>query len=66
MAWKIVLTFRTNSKGEQVPFNEQSISPFNFDGDPQLLQAIGLMFFGVLIILILENISSKKNPIETS
>ena len=64
--WKIVLTFRTNSKGEQVPFNEQSISPFNFDGDPQLLQAIGLMVFGVLIILILENISSKKNPIETS
>lgn len=64
--WKIVLTFRTNSKGEQVPFNEQSISPFNFDGDPQLLQAIGLMVIGVLFILILENISSKKNPIETS
>ena len=58
--WKIVLSSRTNSKGEQVPLNEESISPFNFDGDPQLLQAIGLMVFGILIILILENISTKK------
>ena len=58
--WKVALTFRTNSKGIEVPLNEQSISPFNFDGDPQLLQAIGLMVFGILIILILEKISIKK------
>ena len=64
--WKETLTFRTNSKGAQVPLNEKSISPFNFDGDPQLLQAITLMVFGILIILILEKISAKKNPIETS
>jgi putative membrane protein len=64
--WKETLTFRTNSKGVQVPLNEESISPFNFDGDPQLLQAIVLMVFGVLIILILEKISAKKKPIETS
>jgi len=64
--WKETLTFRTNSKGIQVPLNEKSISPFNFDGDPQLLQAITLMVFGILIILILEKISTKKKPIETS
>ncbi|MDC1266235.1 DUF368 domain-containing protein [Flavobacteriaceae bacterium] len=64
--WKITLTFRTNSKGVKVPLNEESISPFSFDGDPQLLQAIGLMVFGILIILILEKISIKKNTIETS
>lgn len=64
--WKEVLTFRTNSKGKQVPLNEESISPFNFDGDPQLLQAVGLMVFGVLIILVLEKISTKKKPVETS
>ena len=64
--WKIALTFRTNSKGVKVPLNEKSISPFSFDGDPQLLQAIGLMVFGILIILILEKISIKKNTIETS
>tara|TARA_B110000967_G_scaffold65263_1_gene67343 strand:- start:736 stop:1632 length:897 start_codon:yes stop_codon:yes gene_type:complete len=64
--WKVALTFRTNSKGIKVPLNEESISPFNFDGDPLLLQAIGLMVFGVLIILILEKISIKKNTLETT
>jgi putative membrane protein len=64
--WKETLTFRTNSKGVQVTLNEESISPFNFDGDPQLLQAITLMVFGVLIILVLEKMSAKKKPIETS
>ena len=64
--WKVALTFRTNSKGIKVPLNEESISPFNFDADPLLLQAIGLMVFGVLIILILEKISIKKNTLETT
>jgi putative membrane protein len=64
--WKIPLTFRTNSKGIEIPLNEESVSPFNFDGDPQLLQAIGLMAIGVLIILVLEKISIKKKSIETS
>ena len=63
--WKVALTFRTNSKGIQVPLNEESISPFNFDGNPQLLQAIGLMVFGALLILVLEKISTKKNSIES-
>ena len=64
--WKVALTFRTNSKRIEVPLNEESISPFNFDGDPQLLQAIGLMVLGILIILILEKISIKKNTLETT
>lgn len=64
--WKIPLTFRTNSKGIEVPLNEESVSPFNFDGDPKLIQAIGLMVIGVLIILVLEKISIKKKSIETS
>jgi putative membrane protein len=62
--WKVALTYRTNSKGMQVPLNEKSISPFDFNGDPQLFQAIGLMVLGVLIILILEKISTKKNVLE--
>lgn len=64
--WKVALTFRTNSKGIKVPLNEESISPLNFDGDPQLLQAIVMMVVGFLIILILEKISTKKKSIETS
>ncbi|MDB4094061.1 DUF368 domain-containing protein [Flavobacteriaceae bacterium] len=62
--WKVALTYRTNSKGMQVPLNEKSISPFDFDGDPQLFQAIGLMVLGILIILTLEKISAKTNVLK--
>jgi len=58
--WKVALTYRMNSKGMEVPLNEKSISPFNYDGDPQLVQAIGLMMIGFFIILFLEKIGNKK------
>ncbi|WP_196886674.1 DUF368 domain-containing protein [Aureivirga sp. CE67] len=58
--WKKVLSWRENSKGEKVPFLEESISPFHFEGDNQLLFAIGLAFVGFLVILLLERISVKK------
>jgi putative membrane protein len=58
--WKKALSFRTNSKGEQVPFLEESVSPFSFEGDNQLLIAIGLMVLGFVIIFILEKLGSKK------
>ncbi len=63
--WKVVLTYRTNSKGVQVPLNEHSISPFSVEGDPQLLQAIGLMLCGALLILGLEKVSAKKHRLES-
>lgn len=52
--WKKVLTFRTNSKGKEVPLLEESISPYNFDGDPQLLWAVLLMIIGFFTIYLLE------------
>ena len=58
--WKKVLTFRTNSHGEQVPFNELSISPFMYDGNPQLIQASILIVLGFAFILILEKIAVKN------
>lgn len=58
--WKKVLTFRTNSHGEQVPFNELSISPFSYQGDPQLLQAIALSILGFGLILVLEKLAVQK------
>lgn len=58
--WKKVLTYRTNSHGEQVPFNELSISPFSYDGNPQLVQAVILAAFGFMLILMLEKIAVKK------
>ena len=58
--WKKVLTWRTNSKGEQIPLLEESISPFNFDGDSQLTAALALMIVGFSTIFILEKLGSKK------
>ncbi|WP_272150272.1 DUF368 domain-containing protein [Tenacibaculum aiptasiae] len=59
--WKKVLTYRTNSHGEQVPFNELSISPFNFDENPQILYATILAVVGFSLILLLEKLAVKKH-----
>jgi putative membrane protein len=59
--WKKVLSTRINSHGEKVPFLEESISPFAFEGKHQLTLAIGLMVIGFLTILILEKLGSKTN-----
>lgn len=61
--WKKTLTYRLNSKGINVPLNEECISPLSFDGNPQILSAIALMVFGFLMILILEKIGAKNKKI---
>lgn len=58
--WKKVLTYRTNSHGEQVPFNELSISPFSYDGNPQLMYATVLAIIGFGLILLLEKLAVKS------
>lgn len=58
--WKKVLETRLNSKGEAVPFIEQSVLPANFEGDPQLTSAIVCLVIGFLIIFILEKIATVK------
>ncbi|MFC4720916.1 DUF368 domain-containing protein [Geojedonia litorea] len=58
--WKEVLTWRTNSEGEKFPLLEKSISPFTFDGDPQLTFAVILMLVGFLTIIVLEKLGSKR------
>lgn len=59
--WKETLSWRTNSKGIEVPFQEKSISPFSFDGDDQLMLALSLMIIGFLTIFLLEKFSQKTN-----
>ncbi len=59
--WKKILSYRINSKGVKVPFQDESVSPLAFDGDNQLLFAIGLMIVGFLTILILEKLGSAKD-----
>ena len=58
--WKEVITWQTTSDGIKTPLVEKSISPFTFDGNPQITYAIILMVVGFLTIFILEKIGSKK------
>ena len=60
--WKKVLSTRINSHGEEVSFMEESISPFNYDGDPQFATALFLIICGFVIILIFEKFNlDRKN-----
>ena len=58
--WKETLTWRINSHDLEVPFKQQSISPFSFDGDPKLMFAIILAFVGFGLILLMEKLADKK------
>jgi len=55
--WKETLTWRVNSHGINVPFNQQSISPLSFEGDSQLAMAILLSVLGFAVILLLEKVA---------
>ena len=59
--WKKIISYRINSKGVEVPFQDESISPFSFEGENQFLLAIGLMIVGFLTIIILEKLGNAKN-----
>ncbi|MCF7561650.1 DUF368 domain-containing protein [Sabulilitoribacter multivorans] len=58
--WKKTLSWHTNSKGINTPLLQESVSPFSFEGDNQIIYAIILMILGFLTIFILEKIGSKK------
>ena len=58
--WKETLTWRTNSHGIKVPFNQQSVSPLSFE-DNQLLYATILAVIGFGLILLLEKLAVKKD-----
>lgn len=58
--WKDTITWRTNSHGEQVPLNQISVLPNNFDGDPKLMWAVVISIVGFSVILLLERIANKK------
>jgi len=59
--WKETISWRTNSKGIEVPFNTTSVSPFSFEGDNQLLISIFLMLIGFGLIILLEKLAIKKD-----
>jgi putative membrane protein len=59
--WKETISWRTNSKGIEVPFNTASVSPFSFEGDNQLLISIFLMLIGFGLIILLEKLAINKD-----
>ncbi len=57
--WKKVLETKIIA-GKEIVLKEESISPFQFQGDSQLLSAIVLALVGFLTIVILEKLAQKK------
>ena len=58
--WKETITWRVNSHGIKVPLNEQSVSPFSYQGDSELLMAVFLAFVGFSLILLLEKVAKNN------
>ncbi|MCJ2377005.1 DUF368 domain-containing protein [Vibrio sp. ZSDZ34] len=61
--WKETISWRANSKGEQVPLIQENLSPLNFEsvtGQPaQLAIAIVLMLCAIALVLGLERIAER-------
>lgn len=63
--WKETLTWRTNSKGEQVPLLQENLSPFDFEAvtshPAQLGIAIVLMLCAIALVLGLEKFAENRD-----
>ena len=59
--WKEVITTRINSEGLEVPLLEKSISPSNFEGDPQIMGAVIAAVAGCALILGFEWLAKRKS-----
>ncbi|WP_028865901.1 DUF368 domain-containing protein [Psychromonas aquimarina] len=61
--WKEVLTWRTNSSGEQVPLLEQNLSPFAFEqatgNHPLIIYALAAGILGFTTVWALEKFAAK-------
>lgn len=58
--WKHTLSFRLNSHGVEVPFKQESVSPFYYSGESQLLMAVILAAVGFGLIILLEKLAVNK------
>ncbi len=62
--WKETISWRTNSKGEQVPLLQENLSPFDFEAvtsqPSQLVMAIVMMFVAIALVLGLEKFAERN------
>ncbi len=63
--WKETITWRVNSKGEQVPLIQHNLSPFEFEHifsqSSQLCMAIVMMLVAIALVLGLEKYAQRSN-----
>lgn len=58
--WKQVLETRIFD-GKEIPVREAVVTPWNYQGDPQWIPALGLAILGFWLIFILERLATQKN-----
>ena len=58
--WRNVLSYRENSKGEQVPFIEKSVLPAQYDGEAMIIWVILLMFIGFIAVFAIERLGRSQ------
>ncbi len=58
--WRNVLSYRTNSKGIEVPFMEETVLPGAYQGDPMVLGVLLLMVVGFISVFALERVGSSQ------
>ncbi|MEN0004256.1 MAG: DUF368 domain-containing protein [Bacteroidota bacterium] len=58
--WRNVLETRINSKGEKVPFLEQSVLPAAYEGDPQVMGVVALMIVGFAAVFLMERLGKRN------
>ena len=58
--WRNVISTRINSKGETVPFLEESVLPAAYDGNPYIVGVLITMLLGYLSVFIMERLGTKK------
>lgn len=61
--WRNVLSTRVNSKGETVPFLEESVLPAAYDGNPYLVGVLITMLLGFLSVFIIERLGTKNEVV---
>ncbi len=59
--WRNVLEYRTNSKGEQVPFIEKNVLPAQYDGEAFFFGAIVLAIVGFVLVFLLDRFGEKAD-----
>ena len=61
--WRNVLEYRTNSKGEEVPFLEKSVLPAQYEGDPMVIWVIVCMVVGFLMVFLLDRLGGESGKV---